>query len=383
MKIAVVHDYFTQMGGAEKVAAEMYAMVPNADLFTTVALPHCMPPLLRGVPVKTSWMQTLPGIKKYYRLYFLLYPFAVSSLDLSSYELILSSSSGYAKGVNSGRDSVHVCYCHTPTRWVWNYDGYSKRESFGALQRGILPMLIQGLKHWDVDASRQPDHFVANSKVVADRIQAAYGRAAEVIHPPIDVNRFHPSKEQDDYYVVLSRLVPYKRIDLAVQACTRLKRNLLVIGDGPQRKSLEAMAGPTVKFLGRTADRDVEYHVARCRALLFPGEEDFGMAPVEVAAAGRPTIAFRAGGACETIVENQTGVFFDLQTPESLMAAIEQFEKQSWSPDELRRHADNFRIEVFNERFLAFLNRVGAPVPVGDSTAQIGNLVNSYADVGA
>jgi len=216
MKIAVVHDYFTQMGGAEKVAAEMYAMVPNADLFTTVALSHCMPPLLRGVPVKTSWMQTLPGIKKYYRLYFLLYPFAVSSLDLSSYELILSSSSGYAKGVNSGRDSIHVCYCHTPTRWVWNYDGYSKRESFGAVQRGILPMLIQGLKYWDVDASRQPDHFVANSKVVAERIQAAYGRAAEVIHPPIDVNRFHPSNEQDDYRVwflisesiLLCRLAP-------------------------------------------------------------------------------------------------------------------------------------------------------------------------------
>jgi len=383
MKIAVVHDYFTQLGGAEKVAAEMFAMVPDAALFATVALPQCMPPLLQGVPVNTSWMQKLPSIHKYYRLYFLLYPFAVNSLDLSSYELVLSSSSGYAKGVNTGRDSIHVCYCHTPTRWVWNYDGYSKRESFGALQRSILPMLIQGLKYWDEDASRQPDHFVANSKVVADRIQAAYGRSAEVIHPPIDVNRFHPSSEQDDYYIVLSRLVPYKRIDLAVQACTRLKRKLLVIGDGPNRKSLESMAGPTVKFLGRASDKDVEYHVARCRALLFPGEEDFGMAPVEVAAAGRPTIAFRAGGACETIIDNRTGMFFDRQTPEDLATAIEQFEKQSWSPDELRRHAGNFRVEVFNERFLAFLARIGAPVRAADGATRLANTVNTFADVGA
>lgn len=379
MKIAVVHDYFTQMGGAEKVAAEMFAMVPNADMFATVALAQCLPPLLQGAPVRTSWMQGLPGIEKYYRLYFLLYPFAVSSLDLSAYDLVLSSSSGYAKGVKTGRDSIHVCYCHTPTRWVWNYDGYSKRESFGTIQRSLLPMLIQGLKYWDQGASRQPDHFVANSKVVADRIKAAYGRSAEVIHPPIDVDRFHSSSEQDDYYIVLSRLVPYKRIDLAVQACTMLNKKLIVIGEGPNRKSLEKMAGPSVTFLGRAPDKEVEYYVARCKALLFPGEEDFGMAPVEVAAAGRPTIAYRAGGACETILENCTGLFFDNQTPESLAAAIQQFERQEWSPADLRSHAETFRVEVFNERFLSFLNRIGAPVRTINPASELRTMVDAFA----
>src|SRR5450432_279499 len=233
MKTAVVHDYFTQLGGAEKVAAEMYAMLDDAALFTTVALPQCMPPLVQNIPVHTSWMQNLPKIEKYYRLYFMLYPLGVGSLDLSDYDLVLSSSSGYAKGVHTGRDAMHVCYCHTPTRWVWNYDNYSKRESFSTLQRAVLGQLIKVLKHWDKGAARQPDHFVANSKVVAERIRAAYGRSAEVIHPPIDINRFHPTSEQDDYYVVLSRLVPYKRIDLAVKACTALHKNLIVIGDGP------------------------------------------------------------------------------------------------------------------------------------------------------
>ena len=184
------------------------------------------------------------------------------------------------------------------------------------------PHLIRGLRHWDVGASRQPDHFIANSQTVAARIRRAYGRFAEVIHPPIDLERFRPSTEQDDYYIVLARLVSYKRIDLAVQACTLLGRRLLVIGDGPDRARLMANAGPTISFLGRLSDAEVEHHAARCRALIFPGEEDFGMAPLEIAAAGRPTIAYRGGGAVETIVEGVTGVFFDRQEPEDLAAAI-------------------------------------------------------------
>ncbi len=362
MKIAVVHDYFTQLGGAERVAEELYRMVPDPSLFATVALADCMPPQLRNANVQTSWMQNLPKIQKYYRFYFPLYPFAVGSMDLSGYDLVLSSSSSYAKGVRTGRDAIHVCYCHTPTRWVWNYDNYSSRESFGFMQRALLPVLMRALRRWDEEASRQPDHFVANSRVVAERIRKAYGRAAEVIHPPIEVDRFHPSGEVEDYYVVLSRLVSYKRFDLAVQACTERKKKLLVIGDGPDRKNLEALAGPSVHFLGRASDKDVEYYVSRCRALLFPGEEDFGMAPLEVAAAGRPTIAYRAGGALETIIENVTGVFFNSQTPEDLGDAIERFELQEWSRDRLRQHAEGFSIEVFQRRFRAFLHRVGMPV---------------------
>jgi glycosyltransferase involved in cell wall biosynthesis len=339
-------------------------MLPGPSLFATVAFRNCMPSLLKNVEVRTSWMQNLPGIVKYYRLYFLLYPLAVASMDLSKYDLVLSSSSSYAKGITTNRDAIHVCYCHTPMRWVWSYKSYSERESFGFTRGFLLPILIRGLKYWDEEASRQPDHFVANSRLVADRIRRSYGRSAEVIHPPIDTDRFRPSDEREDYYVILSRLAPYKRIDVAIQACTERKRKLIVIGDGTDRTRLEALAGPSVTFLGRAPDEVVEHCVSRCRALIFPGIEDFGMAPLEVAAAGRPTIAYRGGGALETIVENATGLFFDRQTPEDLGDAIERFERQDWSPDLLRQYSKNFSVQVFQDRFRSFLRRIGAPVEI-------------------
>lgn len=367
MKIAVVHDYFTQLGGAEKVAEELYNLLPGADLFATVALSRTMPDSLKGVKVRTSWMQKLPLMDKYYRLYFMLYPFAVRSLDLSGYDLVISSSSGYVKGVRVDLNAIHICYCHTPMRWAWSFDSYSSRENFGGGLTALLTALIRALRLWDEGAARQPDHFIANSKVVADRIMRAYGRYAEVIPPPIDIERFQPSSEQGDYYIVLARLVSYKRIDLAVSACTRLKKRLLVIGAGTALKSLKAEAGPTVEFLGRLSDQDVERYVSRCRALIFPGEEDFGMSPVEVAAAGRPTIAFRAGGAVETVEENVSGLFFDEQTPESLMEAISRFEQQEWSPDLIRKHAEQFSREVFHARLTRFLQRVGAPLECSEA----------------
>jgi glycosyltransferase involved in cell wall biosynthesis len=363
MRIAIVHDYFTQLGGAEKVAEELYRMLPNASLFATVAFPNCMPPHLKKARVRTSWMQNLPQISKYYRTYFLVYPFAIASLDLSKYDLVVSSSSSYAKGIRTDRDALHVCYCHTPMRWVWNYKTYSEREPSGFTRGFLVPILIRGLKSWDEEASRQPDHFVANSKIVAERIRRAYGRSAEVIHPPIDTERFRPSGKQENYYVTLSRLVSYKRIDLAIGACTQLNKKLLVIGDGPDRNRLEALAGPSVTFLGRAPDDVVEHYVSRCRALIFPGEEDFGMAPLEVAAAGRPTIAYRAGGAVETVMENVTGIFFDEQSPEHLADAIQRFEQQEWSPELIRQHSEGFSVEVFRDRFRSFLRRVGAPFP--------------------
>lgn len=362
MKIAIVHDYFTQLGGAEKVAEELVHLLPTADLYSTVALPHCIPSGLENVPIQTTWMQRLPMMKKYYRLYFLLYPFAVGSLDLSRYDLVITSSSGYAKGVQTNPDAIHVCYCHTPMRWAWSFDSYSERESMSSAKRVILPRLISLLRTWDLGASRQPDHFVANSQTVAARIKRAYGRNAEVIHPPIDIHRFRPVQEQEDYYLVLARLVSYKQIDLAVEACTQLGRRLLVIGDGPDRARLEAAAGPTVQFLGRLPDAEVEYYASRCRALLFPGEEDFGMAPLEIAAAGRPTIAYRRGGAVETIVEGVTGIFFDEPSAGKLAEAIQQFERQKWSSAALCAHAKNFSVKVFQARFLAFLDRIGAPI---------------------
>lgn len=362
MKIAVVHDYFTQLGGAEKVAEELYNMFPSADLYATVALKNKMPESIRDVPVKTSWMQHLPGMATLYRLYFPLYPFGVSALDLSAYDLVVSSSSGYVKGVRVSPHAIHVCYCHTPMRWVWNFDGYSARESFSGGVRAILPAVIARLRAWDEAAARQPDHFIANSRTIAKQIERAYGRYAEVIPPPIDIDRFKMSFEQEDYYIVLARLVAYKRIDLAVEACTRLGRKLVVIGSGTAQEGLQKNAGPTVKFVGRISDPEVEHYVGRCRALIFPGEEDFGMAPVEVAAAGRPTIAFAKGGALETVIDGVTGVFFPEQTAESLMEAIDRFEQHTWSPSIIRLHAEGYGTAAFRERFVSFLKRVGAEV---------------------
>jgi glycosyltransferase involved in cell wall biosynthesis len=362
MEIAVVHDYFTQMGGAERVAEELARMLPSASLYSTVAMPHLMPPGLAGRQIETSWMQHLPSMQRYYRLYFLLYPLAVRSLDLSRYDLVISSSSGYAKRVRTNRNAIHVCYCHTPMRWAWSFASYSSQETQGAARRLLLPPMMRALRKWDERASHYPDHFVANSKTVAARIQRAYGRTAEVIHPPIDVNRFTPSTEQEDYYLVLARLISYKRIDIAIEACSRLGRRLLVIGDGPDRDRLRAKAGPTVQFLSRLSDAEVEHYAARCRALLFPGEEDFGMAPLELAAAGRPTIAYCAGGAAETIIDGITGIFFDRQEASDLAEAMVRFERQEWSAKVLRSHAEGFGIDIFQARFRQFLAHVGAPI---------------------
>lgn len=368
-KIALVHDYFIQMGGAERVAAAMHDSFPTAPMYTTVALPHRLPKGLRGADIRTSAMQWLPGMEQRFRQYFMLYPFAVEHFDLSEFDLIFSSSSGYAKGVRRRSNAVHVCYCHTPMRWVWRYEDYVARENFGRVKKSLLPLSMWGLKKWDLRAARQPNYYIANSQLVAQRIKQVYGRDSIVIPPPIEVDRFRMSSQVDDYYLVLSRLVPYKRIDLAIEACKRLGRKLVIIGDGPDRERLEKLAGPDTKFLGRQSDSRVNHYASRCRALLFTGEEDFGMVPLEVNAAGRPVIAYRGGGAIETVVDGLTGVFFDKPTSASLETAIEDFESRSWSQKALRTHAERFDSSVFAFRVLQFLGSVAPASCANELTA--------------
>ena len=357
-KIALVHDYFVQMGGAEKVVEAMHDSFPSSPVYTTVALPRMLPDRLRAADIRTSAMQRLPAMDRRFRHYFMLYPFAVENFDLSQYDLIFSSSSGYAKGVRRNRNTIHVCYCHTPMRWVWRYEDYVARERFGRGIKSLLPFCLWGLKKWDLRASQQPNYYIANSRLVAERIRKIYGREAFVIPPPIEVNRFHMSNDIQDYYLILSRLMPYKRIDLAIEACKRMNRRLVIIGDGPDRARLEKLADDRIEFLGRQPDQIVNYYAARCRALLFPGEEDFGMAPLEANAAGRPVIAYRGGGAVETIEEGKTGLFFDQPNSRSLSTAIEQFEAMLWSQILLRRHAEKFDRNVFAFRVLQFLGSV-------------------------
>ncbi len=355
-KIAIVHDYFIQMGGAEKVAEELHSIFPSATMFSTFDLREKSE--LNGRKTKSSWLQMLPINRKNHRHFFLLYPFAVETLDLSDFDLIISSSSGYAKGVKKRKDAIHVCYCHTPMRWVWQYDSYAAREKFGTISRAILPFLLSGLKHWDLRAAKQPDFFIANSQTISKRIKECYNRDSIVIAPPIDVERFSMDEQNDDYYLLLARLSPYKRLDLAIEACKKLDRPLIVIGEGTDRQRLEKLAGKNTVFLGRQPDSVVNQYAGRCRALIFPGEEDFGMTPLEINAAGRPVIAFRAGGATETVIENETGVFFNQQTTDSLTEAIVRFETLSWDKQTLLRHAKKFDRSIFARRISEYLQEI-------------------------
>jgi glycosyltransferase involved in cell wall biosynthesis len=368
-KIALVHDYFIQMGSAERVAAAMHDSFPSAPIYTTVALPHRLPKELRGADIRASALQHLPAMERRFRQYFMLYPLAIEHFDLSQYDLIFSSSSGYAKGVRRRRNAIHVCYCHAPMPWVTRYEDYVARESFGRVGRSLLPISLWGLKKWDLRAAKQPDYYIANSRLVAQRIKRTYGREALVIPPPIDVDRFQMSAQIDDYYLVLSQLVPYKRIDLAIEACNRLGHRLVIIGDGPDRERLEKLAGPKTVFLGRQPDSEVNHYASRCRALLFPGEEDFARVPLEVNAAGRPVVAFRGGGAMDTVIEGVTGVFFDKPTSAALVDAIEEFECRSWQQQILRRHAERFDRSVFAFRVLQFLGSVAPSSCAGELSA--------------
>ena len=363
LKVALFHDNFAQSGGAEGVAESLHralcAAYPDTHLLSTLTAEARLSSYLRQVPIRTTWMQHLPAKAKLFRGYFLLYPFAVDRVDLRGYDLVVTSCFGYAKGVRRGPDSLHVCYCHTPMRWVWRTEDYLSRERNGGLKKLALALPLRWLKRWELEAASHPDLYVANSSVVADRLFRAFGVHAVVIHPPIATSRFAPlhgeHAEPEDFYLVLARLVPYKRLDLAVEACTRTHRSLIVVGDGPDRRRLESMAGSTVKFLGRAPIESVIDHAQRCRALLFPGEEDFGMTPLEVNAAGRPVVAFRGGGATETIVEGVNGVFFDEPSVESMIAGIERLEAIPWDSAAIQRHAQQFDEAVFAQRMQRFL----------------------------
>ena len=357
-RIALFQDYLAQFGGAERVTEAIHRSLPEADLCTTLSVPEKMSPYLRNLETKTTWMQHLPAKSKLYRHYFLLYPFAVGSAHLKDYDLVVSSCCGYAKGVKRGHNAIHVCYCHNPMRWVWRFEEYVAREKFSAPTKLGLQMMVSGLRHWEIKAASRPDYFIANSHIVANRLKSAFGIDATVIEPPIDTSRFWISKNVDDYYLTLARLNSYKRIDLAVEACTRTGRKLVVIGDGPDRERLQAMAGPTVTFLGRQPDREVNRYASRCRALIFPGEEDFGMAPLEINAAGRPVVAYGAGGATETVTESVNGILFREQTADSLIDALEKCEQRTWDPATMREIAQRYDIHLFQKRFLDFLCKV-------------------------
>ncbi len=358
MRIALFHDFLVQMGGAERVTEVLHQTLPGADLITTIAVPERLSPYLKTTHPRTTWMQKLPAKTKLFRHYFMLYPFAVQSADLSAYDLVVSSCFGFAKGIRRRKGAIHVCYCHNPMRWVWRTNDYLAKEQMSSFKRKLIDLALRPLKAWEIRASARPDFYIANSEVVAERLRFAFGVESTVISPPIDIKRFTPSAQPEDYFLVLARLAPYKALDLAVETCSKLNLKLVVIGDGPDRDRLTRLAGPSVTFLGRQPDAVVNHYASHCKALIFPGEEDFGIAPLEINAAGRPVIAYRGGGATETIIEGLNGTFFDKQDVPSLSKALQRFESMTWDTAAIRRHAEKYDTSVFQEKILYYLAEI-------------------------
>ncbi|MHA7971929.1 glycosyltransferase [Rhizobium sp. CAU 1783] len=350
MRVAIVHYWLVSMRGGEKVVEALCDMYPNADIFTLVYDETQVSEKIRRHRIIPSFLQRIPGAVKRYQSLLPLMPFALESFDLRGYDLIISSESGPAKGIIPPPHAVHVCYCHSPMRYLWDhYHAY--RSHAGRTARFLMPILAPLLRSWDANSSLRVDRFVANSHHVAGRIDKYYRRTATVVPPPVAVDEFAPTNELEDFYLCAGQIVPYKRIDLAVQAFTEMKRNLVVIGDGAKGDidALKRMAGPTVRFLGRASFPVLKSKLARCRALIFPGEEDFGIVPVEAMASGRPVIAFGGGGALETVVHGHTGLLFDEQTVEALVDAVNLFEHGDYEfrPDVIRMHASQFSVTKF------------------------------------
>jgi glycosyltransferase involved in cell wall biosynthesis len=357
MKVALVHDYLNQMGGAERVVMALHEIFPDAPIYTSIYDPDRVDPAFRQMDIRTTFMQKFPLVTKHHQPYLLFYPFAMESLDLRDYDLVLSSSSAFAKGVITKPETTHICYCHTPMRWCWNYAEYVEREQLGKLARKMLPFLITGLRIWDQTSATRVDHFIANSPVIAERIAKYYRRESVVIPPPVDAARFPfaPGTQPEDYFLIVSRLIPYKRVDLAIQACNQLELPLVVIGSGRDEAPLKKLAGPTIRFTGRLSDEEVLHYFTHCRAFLFPGEEDFGITPLEAQASGRPVIAYGAGGALASVVEGVTGLFFHEQTVESLAAVLASFNERAFDPQTIRNHAIEFDLPRFQRRILQFI----------------------------
>jgi glycosyltransferase involved in cell wall biosynthesis len=358
MKVAIVHYWLVNMRGGEKVVEALGELFPHADIYTHVYDPSAVSEALKRHTIKTTFIQKLPFATRRYQSYLPLMPLALEQLDLRGYDLVISSESGPAKGIIIAPETLHVCYCHTPMRYVWDmYHDYL--AGTGPLARFIIRPLIHYLRLWDLTTAARVDHFITNSAYVARRVRKHYRREAEVIHPPVDTEAFAPAAECGDFYLMVGQLVRYKRADIAVEAFRRMNKRLVVIGDGEQLPALERTAAPSVTLLGRQPFSVIRDHYARCKALIFPGEEDFGIVPVEAMASGRPVIAYRRGGAMETVVEGVTGLFFDQQTPESLIEAVERYEATecSFSSAAIVQHARGFAKDRFEARMREAIGR--------------------------
>jgi glycosyltransferase involved in cell wall biosynthesis len=357
VKLALVHDWLNQIGGAEDVLDTLVSLYPASPLYTSIYAPKLMPQHYQNWDIHTLWLDRMPGIHAHHQPYLPLYPLAWNALDLSAYDVALSNKSGFCHGFHHNEDTLHICYCLAPTRYVWQLDSYVAREGFGRPVQAALRPLIAALRRWDYAAAQRVQHFIAISTEIRERIKTFYNRDSVVIYPPVDTARFVPSSTVEDYFLIVSRLIPYKRIDLAVQAATRLGLPLKISGKGRDLDRLKAMAGPTVEFLGYVPDDQLPDLMARCKAFLFPGLEDFGITPVQAQAAGRPVIAFGGGGALDTVIPGKTGELFHEMTVESLAVVMQNFDDTIYDPAAIRTHALRFDTGVFNRQIMSYVDQ--------------------------
>ncbi|HVU11041.1 MAG TPA: glycosyltransferase [Phototrophicaceae bacterium] len=357
MSITLVHDWLNQRGGAEDVLETLVNIYPQRPIYTSLYAPDLMPAFYRDWDIRTLWTDHLPGIHTHHQPYLPFYPLAWGGLDLSGADVILSNKSGFCHGLRHDDRTLHICYCLAPTRYVWQLDSYIAREGFGKVTDLGLRPLIAALRRWDYEAAQRVDHFIAISTEIQQRIKTFYQRDSAIIFPPVDTRRFQPSATVEDYYLVVSRLIPYKRIDLAVQAATKLNLPLKVGGKGRDLDRLKEIAGPTVEFLGYVPDADLPDLMARCKAFIFPGLEDFGITPVQAEAAGRPVIAYAGGGALDTVIPGKTGELFREATVESLMAVMQTFDASAYDPRVIRAHAEQFDTALFTQQITAYVDQ--------------------------
>lgn len=350
--VALVVSWLNQYGGAERVLEAAHALFPDAPIYTSIYAPDALPAAYRTWDIRPSFLNRLPFIHRHHQLFLPFYPYAFEAIDLRGYEVIVSISSAFAQGIRKPAGARHFCYCLTPARFLWQYDEYVVNESVGPAERAVLPALISSLRAGDRRAAARVDRFIAISRVVQARIKEFYASDASLIFPPVEVDSFTPVAASDlgNYFLIVSRLVPYKRIDLAVEAFNRAGLPLVIAGDGRDRARLEKMARGNIRFCGRVSDAERRDLMARCLAFVFPGEEDFGITPLEANAAGRPVIAFAGGGALDSIVEGLNGTLFHQPTADSLLERVCSFNAAAYDPRAVRAHAEKFDTRVFQTR---------------------------------
>lgn len=365
MRVALAHDYLVQgMRGAERVLAAIYELWPGTPVYTLVYDPEAMGPPFTEWDVRPSFLQKLPGGVRHYQKLIALMPRAVERLPLSEYDLIISDSSAWVKSLRAREDAVHVCYCHSPARFLWHWaDEYMKSAPGNAAMKWVAGRMIPRLRAWDLRTSGRPTHYVANSETVRQRIKRYWDQESTVIHPPVDTSRFAPEDHDGEHFLVVSALNPYKSVDLVIEAFNELGLPLVVVGDGPQWEELNRLAGTTVHMAGKVSEEELQHLYARCRAYVMPQEEDFGLAPVEAMSAGRPVVAYGVGGALETVIDGETGLLFEEQTVPSLVEAVGRFERMDFAKGRCRERALEFDTERFQQRFREFVDAATSEAP--------------------